>query len=215
MRTRLLSLLLVAAMVGCGKDPAPPPPNPAPAPAPWRVDVYPFAVGKAAVLEEALQFAEEHAGVRYHAAESVPVMWERIQAGGKANSAALVQLMAGQAKRLKPEDRVLAVIGVSDRDIGTPGSEAVCFASSKEDHAGVLSWYLLTNETLGLPADDLTLGRRAGKQLVILTARLLGLPKCASRTCILAEPKGLPDLDAMSGDRCASCRAAWEKAAAR
>lgn len=211
---RVFWLFFLAAVVGCGKT-DPPPPNPPPRPAPWRVDVYPFASAKAAVLDAALRFAEEHGRVHYRAAEAVPVVWDRIQVGGKANSAALVQLMVGQAKKLKPEDRVLAVIGVSNRDIGTPGSEAVCFASSKEDCAGVLSWYLLTNETLGLPADDETLGRRAGKQLVILTARLLGLPRCTSRSCILAEPKGLSALDEMSGDPCASCRQSWERAASR
>ncbi len=207
-------LLFLAAVVGCGK-PAPPPPTPVPPPAPGLVDVYPFAGVKPAVFDAAIRFAEEHGRVRYRAAAPVAVVWDRIQVGGKANSAALAQLMVSQARKLKPEDRVLAVIGVSDRDIGTPGSEGVCFASSKEDRAGVLSWYLLANETLGLPADDEALGRRAGKQLVILTARLLGLERCGSSSCILAEPKGLPALDSMSGDPCASCRKAWDAAAAK
>lgn len=213
MRATPLWIALVA-LAGCGKE-TPPPPNPPPRLAPWRVDVYPFSPEKTAVLEDAVRLAEERTKVRFRAAGPIRLVWDRVLIGGKVNSGALVQLVAGQARKLRPEDRVLAVIGVCDRDIGSGGTEPVFFASSKEDRAGVLSWYRLSNEAIGLPSDDALLGRRAGKLLVILAGRLLGLPRCASPSCIHAAPQGLPGLDALDGAPCASCRKVWESLLAK
>lgn len=213
---RALALLLsILVLAGCGKDTPPPPPSAPPKAAPMRVDVYPIRLEKAAVFDEAIRFAEEHTKTSFRAAESIQPVWDKIQVGGRVNSGALVQLLVSQAKKLKPEDRVACVLGVCERDIGSGGADPVFLASSREDRAGVISWYRLSNEALGLPSDDAQLGRRAGKQLIILASRLIGLPKCTATSCVVADAKDLPALDALTGDPCPSCRKAWEAALAR
>lgn len=206
--------IVLLALIGCGK-PAPPTPPPMPARpiATAHLDVYAISVEKGKVLGAAIAFAEAKSHLRFRTAAPVPVVWENMMLGGKANANALMQLMVAQARKAKPGDGLLAAIGVCDRDIGDGGGEVISSVTAKEGHAAVVSWYRVSNEALGLAADDEKLAKRAGKEILMATAKVLGLPRCRVPGCLFTGPTKLPDLDAATGDLCGDCLRTLQAAA--
>lgn len=209
---RLMPLILLL-LVGCGKPaPVAPPTPPRPA-ASAHLDVYSFSVEKGKVLGAAIAFAEEKSRLKFRAAEPIQVVWEKMLIGGKANSNALLQLMVTQAQKSKSGAGLLASIGVTDRDIGDGGSDVISSVTAKEGHAAVVSWYRVANESLGVAPDDEKLGKRAGKELLLATGKVLGLKRCGLPGCLFTGPSKLPDLDAATGDLCPTCLRALQAAA--
>ena len=105
----------------------------------------------------------------------------------------------------KPPHRSDGILFVTDADLFTANSDGVFAALLTAKGQGVVSLRRLREAYYRRSADPAKQRARLTKEVVRASARLAGMPQCATPQCVLSASNMLADLDIKEEKLCRSC----------
>jgi predicted Zn-dependent protease len=127
----------------------------------------------------------------------------------KLNARVLGSQSAMVAKDRLAAPGVIAVLGVTGRDLSLPDMNFVFGRVYKTEKAGAMSYYRF------LDTDRRETLRRAVSEAVFLLAWALGVERCPTPTCAGASTNGVAQHDRKSAELCGTCREKVDAALAK
>lgn len=124
----------------------------------------------------------------------------------KLNARVLATQSGKLAKERLAAPGVLAVLGVTGRDMSLPDMNFVFGRAYKDEKAAAMSYYRF------LDADRRETVRRAVSEAVFLLAWVVGVERCPTRTCAGASTNGVEQHNMKRGELCAPCREKFDEA---
>ena len=123
----------------------------------------------------------------------------RDAARGQYHSTAILERLTGLAD---PDVRLL---GVTAHDLFVPIFTFVFGEAQLEGHCAVVSFYRLSEEHYGLPADEKKLRERLAKEAVHELGHTFGLRHCEDWRCVMASSHSVERLDLKRVEFCEEC----------
>jgi len=108
-------------------------------------------------------------------------------------------------------DPGVRVLGVTAHDLFVPIFTFVFGEAQLEGHCAAVSWYRLSEEHYGLPADEGKLRERLAKEAVHELGHTFGLHHCEDWRCVMASSHSVERLDLKGVEFCEECGRAVER----